>query len=114
MLAGAGVGRGQGLAKKLVKTGSGRGQVLARKLAEAGIGRGQSVPSSQVKKQEEGRGHADACTSANLPPPITMNLDHQGPPVTYSEVASRPPQRVTTTPDDLEMCDVQIKVAAHE
>ena len=91
MLAGAGVGRGQGLAKRLMKTGGGRGQVLARKLTEAGIGRGQSILLSQAKKQEEGRGHADACTSANLPPPITMNLDCQGPPVTYSEVASRPP-----------------------
>ena len=110
----AGAGRGQILAKKLTKTGSGRGQVLARKLAEAGIGRGQSIPSSQVKKPEEGRRHADAHTSANLPLPITMNLDHQGPPVTYSEAASRPPQRVTTSPDELEMCDVQIKVAACE
>ena len=49
-----------------------------------------------------------------FPPPITIKLDHQGPPVTYSEAASRPPRRVTTTPDDLEMCDMQIKVAAHE
>ena len=105
-LAGAGVGRGQGLAKKLVKAGGGRGQVLARKLTEAGDGRGQSVPSSQVKKQEECREHTDASTSANLPLPITMKLDHQGPPVTYSEVASRPPQRVTTTLDDLQMCDM--------
>ena len=47
-LAGAGVGRGQGLAKKLMKAGSGRGQ---------------SIPLSQVKKQEESRGHADAHTS---------------------------------------------------
>ena len=45
-LAGAGVGRGQGLAKKLTKAGGGRAQVLARKLMEAGIGRGQSVPLS--------------------------------------------------------------------
>ena len=60
VLAGAGVGRGHILVKKLTKTGSGRGQVLARKLAEAGIGRGQSIPSPQVKKPEEGRRHADA------------------------------------------------------
>ena len=91
MLARAGVGRGQGLAKRLMKTGGGRGQVLARKLAVAGSGRGQSIPSSQAKKQEEGRGNADAHTSADLPLPITMNLDHQGPPVTYSKVAPRPP-----------------------
>ena len=54
VLAGVGVGRGQGLAKRLVKTGGGRGQVLARKLMEVGGGRGQSVPSSQAEKQEEG------------------------------------------------------------
>ena len=59
VLAGAGAGRGQGLAKKLAKAGSGRGQVLARKLTEASIGRGQSVPSSQIKEQEEHKGHAD-------------------------------------------------------
>ena len=98
-----------------MKTAGARGQVLARKLMQKQAVTGASPsPTSQAKKQEEGRGHADACTSANLPPPITMNLDHQGPPVTYSKVASRPPQRVTTTPDDLEMCDVQIKVAAHK
>ena len=114
MLAGAGVGRGQGLAKKLTKAGGGRGQVLARKLMEVGIGRGQSIPSSQVKKQEECRECTDTHTSANLPLPITMKLDHQGPPVTYSEVASRPPRRVTTTLNDLEMCDMWVKVAAHE
>ena len=78
------------------------------------FGRGQSIPLSQIKKQEACRGHTNACTSANLPPPITMKLDHQCPPVTYSEVASRPPSRVTTTPDDLEMCNMWIKVAAHE
>ena len=39
-------------------------------------------------------------------PPITMHLDHQGPPVTYSGAASRPPQRATTSPNVLEMCDM--------
>ena len=100
--------------KKLTKTGGGRGQVLVGKLTGAGVGRGQSIPSSQVRRPEEGRRHADAHTGANLPPPITMHLDHQGPPVTYSEVASRPPQRVTTSPDELEMCDMWVKVTACE
>ena len=110
----AGVGRGQILVKKLVKTGGDRGQILAKKLAEASIGRDQSVPSPQVRRPEEGRRHTDARTGANLPPPVTMHLDHQGPPVTYSEAASRPPQRVTTSPDELEMCNVRIKIAACE
>ena len=72
------------------------------------------IPLPQVRRPEEGRRHTDARTSANLPPPITMHLDHQGPPVTYSEAASRPPQRVITSPDELEMGDVQIKTGAHE
>ena len=100
--------------KKLMKTGSGRGQVLVGKLMGESVGKGQSIPSPQVRRPEEGRRHADACTSANLPPPITMHLDHQGPPVTYSEAASRPPRRVTMSPDELEMCDMWVKVAACE
>ena len=43
-----------------------------------------------------------------------MHLDHQGPPVTYSEAASRPPWRVTTSPNELVMCDVWVKITAHE
>ena len=43
-----------------------------------------------------------------------MRLDHQGPPVTYSEVASRPPQREATTLDALEMCDVWVKVCSSQ
>ena len=43
-----------------------------------------------------------------------MNRDYQGPPVTYSEAASRSPRRVTTSLNELEMCDMRIKIAAHE
>ena len=46
--------------------------------------------------------------------PITMKLDCQGPPVSYSKVASRPPQRGTITEDTLQMCNVQVKAAAHK
>ena len=97
----------------LIGAGVGRGQVLAKKLTKAGIGRGQSVPLSKEKKQEEHRGHTDASTSADIPLPITMRLDHQGPPVSYSKVASRPPQSETITLDTLQMCNVWVKTAAH-
>ena len=107
-------GRGQILVEMLAKTGSRRGQILAGKLVGASVGRGQSIPSPPVRRPEERRRHANAHTSASLPPPITMHLDHQGPPVTYSEATSRQPQRVTTSPDELEMCDMQIKITAHE
>ena len=79
---------------------------------EASVGRGQSIPSPPVRRPEEGRRYADVCTGASLPPPFPMHLDHQGPPVTYSEAASRPPRRVTTSPNELEMCNMQIKIAA--
>ena len=81
---------------------------------EASVGRGQSVPSLPVRRPGEGRRHADACTGASLPPPVTMHLDCQGPPVSYSEAASRQPQRATTSPDELEVCDMQVKIMAHE
>ena len=127
-MAGARVGRGQGLAKKLTKigrrgqilaekltkTGGGRGQILAGKLMAANVGRGPSIPSPPVWRPEGGRRHTDACTGASLPPPVTMHLDHQGPPVSYSEAASRPLRRVTTSPNELEMCNIQIKITAHE
>ena len=43
-----------------------------------------------------------------------MHLDHQGPPVTYSEAASRPPRRVTISPNELSMCGMWVKIAACE
>ena len=84
-LARASSGRGQILAEMLTKTGGGRGQILAGKLAGASVGRGQSAPLPPVRRPEERGRHTDAHTEASLPLPITMHLDCQGPPVTYSE-----------------------------
>ena len=53
-------------------------------------------------------------TSADMPLPITMKLDHQGPPVSYSKAASRPPQKETVTEDTACMCDVWMRDAAHK
>ena len=96
----------------LIGAGIGRGQVLAQKLVKAGVGKGQSITSSKAMGPEEHRGCADASTSADIPLPITMRLDCQGPPVSYSEVASRPPQKETITEDNLQMCDVCMKATA--
>ena len=98
----------------LVGAGAGQGKVITKKLAKAGIGKGQSIPSSKATGPEECLRHMDTSTSAEIPQPITMRLDCQGPPVSYSKVASRPPQRETITEDTLQMCDVCMKVAAHE
>ena len=81
---------------------------------KAGVAKGWSIPSSKVVGPEERRRHVDASTSVDTPQPIAMKLDHQGPPVSYSDVASRPPQRETMTKDNLWMCDVWMKTAAHE
>ena len=81
---------------------------------KAGVGKGQSIPSSTAMGPEEHRRHVDASTSVDIPWPIAMKLDHQGPPVSYSEAASRPPQRETITEDTLQMCDVWMKAAAHK
>ena len=51
---------------------------------------------------------------ASLPPPITMHLDRQGPPVTYSEATSRLPQRVVASSPELLMYDMWLQMAAHE
>ena len=98
----------------LIGAGVGRGQVLAQKLTKAGVAKGRSIPSSKAMKSEECRGCTDASTSVGTPLPITMRLNHQGPPVSYSEVASRPPWKQNITEDNLWMCDVCIKAVAHE
>ena len=98
-------GRGQVLAEMLAKTGGRRGQTTG-KLGGTSIGRGQSTPLPPVRRSEDRGRHADTCTEDSLPPPITMHLDCQGPPVTYSEAASRSPQRAVAPPPDLLMCDV--------
>ena len=100
--------------KALIGAGVGRGQVLARKLAKVGIGKGWSIPTSKAMRPEQHGEHVDASTSANTPLPITMRLDHQGPPASYSKVASRPPQSETITQGTLQMCDVWEKTAAHK
>ena len=126
-LAGAGVGRGsagravrlsgsrgQKLVKMLTELGGERGQTLAMKLEGTSAGRGQSIPLPPVGRPEQRGRQVNAHTEASLPPPITMHLDHQGPPVTYSEATSRPPQRTVVSPSELPVYDVWLKIAAHE
>ena len=89
--------RGQKLAKMLTEIGGDRGQTLAVKLGETSVGRGQSVPSPPVRRPEQRGRQVDAHTGASLPPPITMHLDYQGPPVTYSKAPSRSPWRMVVS-----------------
>ena len=107
-------GRGQKLVKMLTEIGGDRGQALAVKLGGTSVGRGQSIPSPPVRRSEQRGRQVDTHTEASLPPPITMHLDHQGPPVTYSEATSRSPQRMVVTSSDLPVYDVWLKIAARE
>ena len=43
-----------------------------------------------------------------------MQLDHQGPVVTYSEATSRPPRRIIIPSPELTSGNVRLKLAAHE
>ena len=126
-LAGAGVGRGlarkpvrvsgsrgQILVEMLTDIGSDRSQALAAKLGEASVGQGQSIPTPPVGRPEQRGSQVDTRTKASLSPPITMHLDHQGSPVTYSEAASRLPQRTVVTSSELPVYDVWLKIAARE
>ena len=105
-------GRGQVLVEMLTGKGGDRGQALTAKLKGTSAGRGQSVPSPPVGRPEQRGRQADAHTKANLPPPVTMHLDHQGPPVTYSKAASRLPQRTVVSSYELSECDIRLKMAA--
>ena len=93
VLAGSGVGRGA--ARRPAKQSTGRGQGLAGMLADSArrAGRGQSTPSPPVGRSGQGERRTSTHTETGLPPAVTMQLDHQGPAVTYSEAASRPPWR---------------------
>ena len=110
----AGGGKGQVLAKMLTGKGSRRGQALAVKLGGTSVGRGQSAPSPPVRRPEQRGRHVDAHTEASLPPPVTMYLDCQGPPVTYSEATSRSPQRAVASSPELPMYHTRLKMAACE
>ena len=107
-------GRGQMLVKMLTDKGGDRGRALAMKLGGTSVNRGQSTPLPPVRRPEQRERQVGAHTEASLPPPVTMHLDHQGPPVTYSEAASRLPQRMVVTSSELAMCDVWLKIVAHE
>ena len=98
--------RGQVLVEMLTEKGGNRGQSLAAKLGGTSVGRGQFTPSPPVGRPEQRGRHADTHTKASLPPPVTMHLDCQCPPVTYSEATSRSPQKMVASSSELPMYDM--------
>ena len=109
-----GSGAGRCAVRRPTKQSTGRGQVLAAMLADgaSGTGMGQSAPSPPVGRSEQGERWTSTRTESRLPPAVMMQLDHQGPVVTYSEAASRPPQRTVIPSPELTSGDVHIKLAA--
>ena len=57
-------------------------------------------------KQERDKEVADAGVSADLPLPIVMNLDLQGPPVSYMDATSKLPKKKSVTEYSMYLCDV--------
>ena len=114
MLAGIGVGRGA--ARRPTKRSTGRGQGLASMLADSasGAGRGWSAPLAPVGRSEKGERWTSTRIESSLPPAVTMQLDHQGPAVTYLEATSRPPWRTVIPSPELALGDVRLKLAARK
>ena len=89
------------LAGMLADIGRDRGQELVAKLKRDSASRGQSIPSPPIGRPQQRGRQADTHTKSSLPPPIMMQLDCQGPAVTYSEAASKPPWRTVVSPSEL-------------
>ena len=77
-------------------------------------GRGQSTPSPPIGRSGQGERRTSTHTETGLSPAVTMQLDRQGPAVTYSEATSRPPQRAGIPSSELMSGDVCLKLAARE
>ena len=112
VLARSGVGRGA--VRRPTKQSTGRGQGLTGMLADSArrAGRGQSTPSPPVGRSGQGERWTSTRIETGLSPAVMMQLDHQGPAVTYSEAASRPPQRAGIPSSKLMSGDVHLKLAA--
>ena len=95
----------------LVDAGVGQGQVLASKLqSHRGTGKECSGPLHSILRipgrQERDKEFVDAGVSAALPLPIVMNLDLQGPLVSYVDATSKPPKKKSITEDSVQLCNV--------
>ena len=99
-----------------MKQSTGRGQGLASMLADSAgrVGRGQSAPSPPVGRSGQGKRRTNTRTKTGPPPAVTMQLDCQGPAITYSEATSRPPRRTEAPSSESTPGDVRLKLAARE
>ena len=114
VLAGSGIGRGT--VRRPAKQSTGRGQGLIGMLADSTgrVGRGWSVPLPPIGRSGQGERQTSTRTETRLPPAVTMQLDRQGPAVTYSEATSRPPRRTEAPSSESTSGNVHLKLAACE
>ena len=78
------------------------------------VGRGRSTPSPPVGRSGQGERWTSTHTETGLSPVVTMQLDHQGLAITYSEAASRPPWRTEAPSSESMPGDMRLKLAARE
>ena len=99
-----------------MRQSTGRGQGLASMLADSAgrVGRGRSAPSPPIGRSGQGERRTSTRTETGLSPAVTMHLDRQGPAVTYSEAASRPPRRTEAPSSKLMPGNMRLKLAACE
>ena len=114
VLARSGVGRGA--VRRPAKQSTDRGQGLTSMLADSArrAGRGQSAPLPPVGRSGQGERWTSTHTKTGLPPVVTMQLDCQGPVVTYLEATSRPPWRAEISSSESTSGNMHLKLVAHE
>ena len=56
--------------------------------------------------QEGDRRLVDAGVSVDLPPPVVMKLNSQGPPMSYTQAASKQPKKKTVTEESVCLCNI--------
>ena len=62
--------------------------------------------SRTPRVQEGDRRLVNAGVSADLPPPVVMKLNSQGPPISYAQAASKQPKKNTITKESMHLCDI--------
>ena len=80
--------------------------MIAEKIQkQGGIGRGCVDPPPSVVRipttQEAEKKFVDTAVSMDLPPPIVMKLDSQGPPVSYTDATTKPPKKKSNPEDSV-------------
>ena len=112
------IGVGRGSVRKPTKRKhwvGAKGWLACSRASASGAGRGRSIPSPPVGRSEQGERTGKQLYRAQSFSQLSRcNWDRQGPAVTYSEAASRPPQRKVIPSPEFTSGGVRLKLAARE